>query len=229
MKDKILALLVAKFAGVRKDGLAQLAAMLSLQIEKEEEVTAIIDKLTPEKVDSFIKDWRKDVDKEVSESNKTFEGNLKKKYDFVEKKEPDTNPNPNPKQESGKDDIATIVANAVKAAVEPFQQKLSAFEGSKIKETRLQTLQGKLKDTPKTYSDKIIADFNRMSFESDDSFNEYLSETEKNISDFTQELADSKLATGTRPYVSTSTEKESPAVQAYIQAKTADNLDGKKI
>ncbi len=229
MKDKILALLVAKFAGVRKDGLAQLAAMLSLQIEKEEEVTAIIDKLTPEKVDSFIKDWRKDVDKEVSESNKTFEGNLKKKYDFVEKKEPDPNPNPNPKQESGKDDIATIVANAVKAAVEPFQQKLSAFEGSKIKETRLQTLQGKLKDTPKTYSDKIISDFNRMNFESDDSFNEYLSETEKNISDFTQELADSKLSTGGRPYVSTSTEKESPAVQAYIQAKTADNLDGKKI
>ena len=47
----------------------------------------------------FVKEYRADVDKEVSDSNKTFETNLKKKYDFVDKGkkvEPgDPKPDPN--------------------------------------------------------------------------------------------------------------------------------------
>lgn len=85
MKEKILALLTAKFSGVRKDGLTQMARIYALQVATEDEAKAIVDKLTKEQVDEFIKDFRGDVDKEVSDSNKTFETNLKKKFDFVEK------------------------------------------------------------------------------------------------------------------------------------------------
>ena len=88
MNEKLISLLTAKFAGVRKDGLAQMAAVLSLQVENEQEATALVEKLTDEKVNNFVKDWRKGVDKEVSEATKTHEGNLKKKYDLVEKKVP---------------------------------------------------------------------------------------------------------------------------------------------
>ena len=83
MKDKIIALLVAKFAGVRKDGLARLAGALALNATTEEEAGALVEKLTKEQVDDYIKDYRKDVDKEVSESNQTYEGTLRKKYDLV--------------------------------------------------------------------------------------------------------------------------------------------------
>jgi hypothetical protein len=171
MKEKIAALLIVKFAGVRKDGLAQLAGALSLQAATEEEAGALVEKLTLDKVNEFITSYRKDVDKEVSDANKTFEGNLKKKYEFVEKKEPDP-ANPDPNKKTDPNDITAIVTAAVKAAVEPLQQKLSAFEGQKTTETRLQQLQGKFKDKnlPESFTSQKLKDFKRMNFENDDSF-----------------------------------------------------------
>ena len=101
MKKTILALLVAKFQGARKDGLNVLAGILALQASTEDEAKALVEKITEAQVNEFIKDYRKDVDKEVSESNKTFEANLRKKYDFKEKEvEPGNEPSKNP------DDIA---------------------------------------------------------------------------------------------------------------------------
>ena len=99
MRETILALLIAKFSGVRKDGLAALARSLALQCTTEDEAKALVDKITDAQVNEFVRDYRADVDKEVSESNKTFETNLKKKYDFVDKGkkvEPgDPKPDPN--------------------------------------------------------------------------------------------------------------------------------------
>ena len=97
MKETILALLIAKFSGVRKDGLTALARSLALQCTTEDEATALVEKITDAQVNEFVKDYRADVDKEVSESNKTFETNLKKKFDFVAKKpEPGGDPTRNP-------------------------------------------------------------------------------------------------------------------------------------
>ena len=85
MKKTILALLVAKFQGVRKDALGVLAGVLALQATNEDEAKALVEKVTDAQVTEFAKDYRADVDKEVSESNKTFETNLRKKYYFKEK------------------------------------------------------------------------------------------------------------------------------------------------
>ena len=82
MEDKIIALLTAQFPGVRNDRLRQLARILALQCATDEESKALVEKLTKAQVDGFIKEFRKEVDKEVSESNKTFEANLKKKFDL---------------------------------------------------------------------------------------------------------------------------------------------------
>ena len=132
MKKTILALLVAKFQGARKDGLNVLAGILALQASTEDEAKALVEKITDAQVNEFIKDYRKDVDKEVSESNKTFETNLRKKYDFKEKEvEPGNDPSKNP------NDIAEIVKAAVAAAVKPFEEKLSGYETKNIAETRL--------------------------------------------------------------------------------------------
>ena len=141
MKKTILALLVAKFQGARKDGLNVLAGILALQASTEDEAKALVEKITDAQVNEFIKDYRKDVDKEVSESNKTFETNLRKKYDFKEKEvEPGNDPSKNP------NDIAEIVKAAVAAAVKPFEEKLSGYETKNIADSRLAKLNEKLND-----------------------------------------------------------------------------------
>ena len=90
----ILALLVAKFPGVRKDGLNMLARLMALQTETEDEAKAAVERLTRDGVDAFVRDFRSDVDKEVSDGTRTFEENLRRKSDLVEKQsEPRTDAN----------------------------------------------------------------------------------------------------------------------------------------
>ena len=43
MKETILALLIAKFSGVRKDGLTALARSLALQCATEDDAKALVD------------------------------------------------------------------------------------------------------------------------------------------------------------------------------------------
>ena len=54
----ILALLVAKFPGVRKDGLNMLARLMALQMETEDEAKAAVERLTRDGVDAFVRDFR---------------------------------------------------------------------------------------------------------------------------------------------------------------------------
>lgn len=202
MKDKILALLTAKFAGVRKDGLARLAQALSLQAADETEAGALVEKLTAEKVNEFVTDYRKDVDKEVSDSNKTYEGTLKKKFKFVEKEADD---DPGKKSKGGDDDeeVPKWAKSLIQSNTE-LQQKLSAFEGQKTTETRLQQLQDKFKDKglPETFTAQKLKDFKRMNFETDEAFAEYLGEVDTDVAAFNQELADKGLSGHAKPYLS---------------------------
>lgn len=196
--QQILALLQAKFAGVRKDGLAQLARMIALQVTSQEEAQALIDKLDVEKVTETVKDYRKDVDKEVSEANKTYEGNLKKKFKFVELDDP--TPADDPTKKTNPDDLQAAIKAAVAEVVKPLNDEIAALRGSKISESRLQMLTEKLgscKD--ETFKAKVLKDFNRMSFTDDNAFNEYLTETETDIAAFNQDLANKGLGEQGKP------------------------------
>ena len=66
LQEQILALLVAKFQGVRKDGLQHLAAAIGLQVATIEEANGVVDKLTADKVSQYVTDWRKVADAESS-------------------------------------------------------------------------------------------------------------------------------------------------------------------
>lgn len=189
MKKTILALLVAKFQGARKDGLNVLAGILALQASTEDEAKALVEKITDAQVNEFIKDYRKDVDKEVSESNKTFETNLRKKYDFKEKVvEPGNNPPENP------NDIAEIVKAAVAAAVKPFEEKLSGYETKNIADSRLAKLNEKLNDCKdETFKAQTLKDFARMTFANDDDFTQYLNDKTADIATANQNMANAAL------------------------------------
>ena len=98
--EHLLELLKAKFSGVRQDVLAQLASSLMLVATTEDEQNAMVEKLDKAQVEAFGKDYRKTVDAEVSNGTKTFEKNLREKYNFVEKgKESKPQPQPQPEPE----------------------------------------------------------------------------------------------------------------------------------
>lgn len=229
MKKTILALLVAKFQGARKDGLNVLAGILALQASTEDEAKALVEKITDAQVNEFIKDYRKDVDKEVSESNKTFETNLRKKYDFKEKEvEPGNKPSENP------NDIAEIVKAAVAAAVKPFEEKLSGYETKNIADSRLAKLNEKLNDCKdETFKAQTLKDFARMTFANDDDFTQYLNDKTADIATANQNVANAALggASGKPLFAQKGDDGISKGVADYVasQKPEANAFTGKEI
>lgn len=201
MFKTILALLIAAFGnvtGVRKDGLTNLARGLSLQATNDEEAKAIVDKLTEAQVIEFCKGYRQDVDKEVSESNKTLEANIRKKFNIKDdiKTEPGGD-------DGNKDDIAAIVKAAVDAALAPMKETIDGFKAKEVGKTRLQALEDALKDCKdENFKTQTLKDFGRMSFASDDDFNEYLSGKTADIKTANQRVADDALRGGGAPLFS---------------------------
>lgn len=229
MKKTILALLVAKFQGARKDGLNVLAGILALQASTEDEAKALVEKITDAQVNEFIKDYRKDVDKEVSESNKTFETNLRKKYDFKEKVvEPGNNPTENP------NDIAAIVKEAVAAAVKPFEEKLSGYETKNIADSRLAKLNEKLNDCKdETFKAQTLKDFARMTFTNDDDFTQYLNDKTADIATANQNVANAALggASGKPLFAQKGDDGISKGVADFVasQKPEANAFSGKEV
>lgn len=229
MKKTILALLVAKFQGARKDGLNVLAGILALQASTEDEAKALVEKITDAQVNEFIKDYRKDVDKEVSESNKTFETNLRKKYDFKEKEvEPGNKPSENP------NDIAEIVKAAVAAAVKPFEEKLSGYETKNIADSRLAKLNEKLNDCKdETFKAQTLKDFARMTFANDDDFTQYLNDKTADIATANQNVANAALggASGKPLFAQKGDDGISKGVADYVASQKPENdtFKGKEV
>lgn len=231
MRETILALLIAKFSGVRKDGLVALARSLALQCTTEDEAKALVDKFTDAQVNEFVKDYRADVDKEVSESNKTFETNLKKKFDLVQKTEPGGKKN---QKDTDPDDIAAIVKAAVDAAVAPLNDKLNGYEAKTIAETRLQALNEKLNGCKdENFKAQTLKDFARMNFKDDADFNEYLTGKEADIATANQNKADADLSnSGGSPLFAQKEESGiSKGVAEYVESLKPENttFKGKEI
>lgn len=233
MKEKILALLMAAFAGVRKDGLNQLARTIALQAATEDEAKTLVDKLTKAQVDEFVKDYRAEVDKEVSDGNKTYETNLKKKFDLVEKKTNEPGDGGNGNGGNGGDDIASKLDALLDAKLKPLQEKLSKYEQDGVAKTRLQSLTEKLstcKDD--NFKAQALKDFGRMNFNSDDEFNEYLTEKETAIATANQNVADAALGGQGRPFFAQKADDGvSKGVAEYVasQKPDGDKLSGKEV
>lgn len=237
MKEKILALLVSAFQGVRKDGLNQLAAAMAMQVNTDDEANEVVGKLTADQVNSFVSDWRKEADAEITKANRTYEDGLKKKYDFVDKGKgnPDTPPSDPPAEPTGALDAAAIqkiVTTAVQAATTPLLEKVAGLEGNATNANRRELLVKELADVPESYKNKVLKDFDRMAFEDQDTFNEYLDDTRSDVASFGQELADKGLGHQSPPIFGTvNKDGVSQGVQNYIKDQTDEgqNLSGKEV
>jgi hypothetical protein len=205
MREKILALLQAKFAGARKDGLNHIASIIAWQLDTEEKANEVVGKLTADQVNSFIADWRREADAEITKANRTYEDGLKKKYDFTEKKtEPATPTLPEPVS-AGNVDAAAIqklIADSISAATKPLLEQLSTLKAGETAKTRLQSLNEKLNDCKdEKLKAKALKDFARMRFDTDEAFQEYLTETEADVKAVNQAAAETGLGEQGRPMV----------------------------
>ena len=218
--QEIIALLTNKFSGARKDGLTQLARGIMLQCATIEEARAIVDKLTDAQVSEFIKDYRAEVDKEVSDGVKTSETNLRKKYDFKEKTTV-TEPGG-----GGGDNIAEIVKNAVDAAVKPYVDRIASMEAANVTKSRLDRLNEALASCKdETFKAQTLKDFARMKFDDDSSFDEYLTDKTADIATANQSFADNNMGrSGGSPLFTNKSESGvSQAVADYVASKKPEN------
>lgn len=231
MRNTILALLIAAFSGVRKDCLNALARVLALQCTTEDEAKELVGKLTDAQVKEFAKEYRADVDKEVSDGVKSNETNLRKKFNFVEKTK--TEPGGDGGNGNGDggnggnggDDLDSRLYALMEKHLAPLQEKLAKYESGEIAKTRLQMLNEKLANCKdETFKSQTLKDFNRMSFKDDEAFNEYLNEKVTDIEAANQSLADRELAGGGSPLFAQKTEQGiSKGVADFIASQNPEN------
>ena len=231
--EEIIALLKQKFTGVRQDGLTALARSLSIQYATIDDVKSAIEKITDAQVANFVKDFRADIDREVTNSNRAYEEGLRKKYDFVERK---VEPGGQQTTKENTPDIAAIVADAVAKAVAPLTSKIQGFEQQNIAETRLSQLKAKLAECKdEQFKAQALKDFARMTFADDAAFAEYLNEKATDIAAANQTFADNQLRLsggGSPSFGSRDNNGVSAAVAAFVaeQQKPDNNkFSGKEV
>ncbi len=99
-------------------------------------------------------------------------------------------------------DLATQIKAAVAAAGSPLQQELVSLKTGEVGKTRLQALTEKFKDyKDDNFKARTLKNFGRMHFETDEDFNEYLTETETAVATANQNLSDSKLSGTGTPFI----------------------------
>jgi len=232
--EEIIALLKQKFTGVRSDGLTALARSLAIQYATIDDVKSAIEKITDAQVTNFVKDFRADIDREVTNSNRAYEDGLRKKYDFVEKKVTEPGGG-DPNQNQNQPDVAAIVAAAVKQAIEPLTSKIQGFEQKNIAETRLSQLKAKLAECKdEMFKAQALKDFARMTFADDAAFAEYLNEKATDIAAANQTFADNQMRMsggGSPSFGSKDNEGVSSAVAAFVKEQNPENnqFTGKEV
>lgn len=173
MKEKLLALLVAKFAGVPKATLERIAEKKAGSITDEAQLQSIADGI------DYGQIVQSEVDSKVTEANKLAVSNYEKKHNLKEGKtveNPVTTPDPN--------DIKTIVANAIKDAVAPLQNELLQFKQKETQNTYLGKVKTSLseKKIPESFWSKRA-----INVESDEQLTATVTEIETDWTTFRQE------------------------------------------
>lgn len=202
-KQKVLFMLKPKVKqfGFNKKELQGIAAKIadnltSVDDASDEDVNAEIE----EKIDAVLPYFQ------VSQSyaNRLVE-DARKKNDDDEPNDDDDDTEPAPKgkrqpgsksnktNKEGNDD-APAWAKGLVETVETLRGEITALKGEKVATSRKSKLAELLKDSG-SYGSRILKSFDRMKFETDEEFDDFYSEVEKDLKAYNQERADAGLAT----------------------------------
>ena len=212
--EQILAGLQQKFTGVDTAILTRIATKKAEGVTDETKVNSIVEGISFSDVLNSYGDFR------AGDATRTSVLNYEKRYNLKDGKpieNPNPNPNPNPKPEDKTDDMATIIANAVNAAVKPLSDKLAQFETEKLQATRQEQIMAKAKEygIPETFA-------KRYAIPDDADLDTY-------FKDAKQELANVGFSGVTPPEsAETKIEKENESIAGMISEGTKTIVESKK-
>lgn len=216
--EKLIELLKQKFSGIRPDVLAQLASSMILVATTEDEQKSMVEKLTQAQVEAFGKDYRKAVDTEVSNSTKTFEENLKKKFDFVEKQK--TPPTP-PKEEDKPQDDERF--SAMQKTIDELKGTIAGMqkEGqSKVRSAKYgEILNGCKDENLKSFFSRQLPLLQNLD---DEAFENELKSLQGDVDKANQLFAERSLPTHVTTKTIIDEKQVSPGMKAYV-----DKMNGK--
>ena len=147
--EQILAGLQQKFAGVDTAILTRIATKKAEGVTGETKVNSIVEGISFSDVLNSYGDFR------AGDASKTAVTNYEKKHNLKDGKPVETTTTTTTtKAEDKPDDMATIIANAVSAAVKPLSDKLAQFETEKSQATRQEQIMAKAKEygIPENYA-----------------------------------------------------------------------------
>lgn len=147
--EQILAGLQQKFAGVDTAILTRIATKKAEGVTDETKVNSIIEGISFSDVLTNYGDFR------AGDASFKSVQNYEKKHNLKDGKPVETTTTATTtKAEDKPDDMATIIANAVSAAVKPLSDKLAQFETEKSQATRQEQIMAKAKEygIPENYA-----------------------------------------------------------------------------
>lgn len=147
--EQILAGLQQKFTGVDTAILTRIATKKAEGVTDETKVNSIIEGISFSDVLNSYGDFR------AGDASRTSVLNYEKRHNLKDGKPVETTTTTTTtKAEDKPDDMATIIANAVSAAVKPLSDKLAQFETEKSQATRQEQIMAKAKEygIPENYA-----------------------------------------------------------------------------
>ena len=212
--EQILAGLKTKFAGVDAAILTRIATKKAEGVTDASQVQTIVDGVGFSDVLNSYGDFRANGAVASAVSNYEKKHNLK---DGNPIENPNPQPTPSPQPAPKPDDMATIIANAVSAAVKPLSDKLAQFETEKLQATRQEQIMAKAKESgiPETFA-------KRYAIPDDADLDAY-------FKDAKQELANIGFSGATPPEsAEQKIEKENESIAGMISEGTKTIVESKK-
>ena len=189
MKSKILQALKPKTAslGFNKDELESVVDTVYGTLQEdatEEQINAQIDAVIP-----FLK---------LSQSAATRIVNAQKEKEKKTKKESPASPEAKTESENPDEDkLAKLLA-----VIQGQNEKIDSLINKDQKNTRRSIFESKLKELPPELRTTKLKDFERMSFQDQEDFDNYISEVEEDIPTILQGLANTNLSATGKPFKS---------------------------
>lgn len=210
IQELILAGLQTKFSGVDTAILTRIATKKAEVVTDETKVNSIVEGISFSDVLNSYGDFR------AGDATRTSIQNYEKKHNLKDGK-PVEIPTPQQQTTEQQPDMATIIANAVSAAVKPLSEKIAQFETEKSQATRQEQIMAKAKEygIPETFA-------KRYAIPDDADLDTY-------FKDAKQELANIGFSGVTPPEsAEQKIEKENESIAGMISEGTKTIVESKK-
>ena len=210
IQELILAGLQTKFSGVDTAILTRIATKKAEGVTDETKVNSIVEGINFSDVLNSYGDFR------AGDATRTSVLNYEKRHNLKDGKPIET-PTPQQQATEQQPDMATIIANAVSAAVKPLSEKIAQFETEKSQATRQEQIMAKAKEygIPETFA-------KRYAIPDDADLDTY-------FKDAKQELANIGFSGVTPPEsAEQKIEKENESIAGMISEGTKTIVESKK-